>query len=148
MAQNSGFPDNMFVESKHERTNPQGSVSSSITQQLNTSHGTDGTWALSVWSKSCAGLDGSDAITQNQGYTFYSPYSNPTSGVANAGYAPVPTIMKAANNLLTGSGVTRIGTNVGVGTWSGEVQAVAIYNKVLTYNQLVDAANYFLFRKL
>lgn len=48
-----------------------------------------------------------------------------------------------ASQLLTGSGVTTIGTD-----WNGYIQAVLIYNRILSPTEFKDINNYYFYRKL
>ena len=139
----------MFVESFHLKTNPIGSTGGTITQNTYISNDFD-KWQLLAWSKNCSGSDLGTAVTQNIGYSFTSPYVTPTTGTGNAGYPSVPRTMKAANNLLSGSGEVQIAKAFGGAgfNWQGSIQAVVFYNKVLTPTELNNAIDYFQFRKL
>ena len=147
--QQLNIPTQMFVESFHLKTNPIGSTGGTITQNTYISNDFD-KWQLLAWSKNCSGSDLGTAVTQNIGYSFTSPYVTPTTGTGNAGYPSVPRTMKAANNLLSGSGEVQIAKAFGGAgfNWQGSIQAVVFYNKVLTPTELNNAIDYFQFRKL
>jgi hypothetical protein len=144
-----GVPSQMFVESDHEKTNPVGSTGGNITQQMYIPT-TFSTWRMMAWSKNCSGSDLGTAVTQNIGYSYTSPTISPTTGTGNAGYPAVPRTYKAANNKLAGSGEVTVGKARpgGAFNWRGDIQAVAIYNKVLSPTELNNAIDYFKFRKL
>jgi hypothetical protein len=145
----TNFPTRRFIESVHDKTNPVGSTGGTITQQMYVSDDFN-TWQMLAWSKICSGSDLGTAVTQNVGYLFNNTGSASSTGYGDVGYPSVPRTMKAANNLLVGSGEVTI-AKAGSGdafNWNGWIQAVAIYNRVLKPYELQNAIEYFKYRKL
>jgi len=131
------------VLTTHEKTNPVGSTGGTIQNSITPTYGSD-RWNLLTLVKQCSGSSGGFAITREIAEVFTSAYTIATSfAYGDSGYPSVPASMKAANNLLTGSGDTVVGAD-----WVGYIQAVAIYNKVLTPDELNSAIDYFKLRKL
>jgi hypothetical protein len=71
------------------------------------------------------------------GVFYTSPYAATGSNIDNTtGYV-------IANQLLSGSGTTYIGPS-----WNGFIQAILIYNRILSPTEQKQIANYYVFRKL
>jgi hypothetical protein len=136
------FPTDVRVLTTHEKTNPVGSTGGTIQNSI-TPTNTFNRWNLITLAKECSGSSGGFAITREVASVYENPYITASVAYGDSGYPSVPSRMKAANNLLTGSGETRVGSD-----WRGYIQAVAIYNKVLTPTELRNAIDYFQFRKL
>jgi hypothetical protein len=133
-------PTDIRVAGQYEKTNPPGTTGGTIIADVTPSNNLD-SWNLVVGTKICSG----SAVFGRKdnsliGYVYTNPYITPTTNIDNGTYPPGD---KIANNKLSGTGPTSIGSD-----WSGLIQAVVVYNKVLSPTELQNAMDYFKFRKL
>jgi hypothetical protein len=133
------FPTDIRINGNYAKTNPSGTTPGTIAADVIPSN-TFNEWNMVVGSKICSGSAFTYKNNSLIGYVYNSPYTTPNTDRDNGTYPPGNAI---ANNELVGTGPTSIGSD-----WSGLIQAVAVYNKVLSPTELQDAMDYFKFRKL
>ena len=134
------FPFDLFLRQNYVKTNPTGSTGGHIVAST-AANNSLGAWGISINTKECYSVSPS-YLPNNKVVQYYkeNPYTSTVTSSMTGTYPPGYPI---ANNALTGSGLTFLGH-----TYVGDMQAIAIYNKVLTPTEIDNVFNYFIYREL